>query len=465
MRSLAIAVALLATATTAHASDWPGTWAVDGGGERTLVEQGHLLCLDASLPAAGGQVSFHFVGAPDGHRLHLEGHAAASVGFVGALDGHKNDGKHHLAVVDADLDRGTIEARIRVDQESPTNETWRRGELEITELLSDGLPVAGAFDAKRSRSGLVVHYRTSGTTMKLALRVVVGEGHPYATFYADPRIHEADLGTVPPGEHEATWDGRDDTSARRIALGGAYNIIITSGAVHAERALSVTPPRFEAIGSSWPATTVSIDARGIPHSSSAWDPSAHIRDLASLVVTSLGEPGKPGFDFEGPRIVTSVDDVARYAEDAGALLLTTHGAPGSLSVHDGTGRISYDPKDTFGRSLVDVHFALVSACSSGAGEPSVAEKLVAAGCDVVLGFAKPVGIAESEDFEKLSLVLLSLGAPIEKASRDAARLVHPFHLELPERGDHVESCLVVKRAAGIPEDETLWPPRYGCSTN
>ncbi len=464
MRTLAITFALLATASTASASDWAGTWAVDGGGERTLVEQSGLLCLDASLPAAGGQVSFHLVGAPDGHKLHLEGRAAATVGFVGALDGRKNDGKRHVAVIDAELDRGTIQARVRVDGET-SSETWRRGELEIVELLSDGLTIQGAFDAKRSRSGLVVHYRSSGASMKLALRVAVAAGHPYPTFYADPRIHEADLGTVPPGDHEATWDGRDDTSARRLALGGSYIIIVTSGPVHAERNLPVNPPRFEAIGSTWPAMLVSIDARGVPRSSAAWDPSAHIQELAALVVTSLGEPGKPGFDFEGPRIVTSVDEVARYAQDAGALLLTTHGEPGSLSVHDGTGRIPFDPKETFGRSLVDVHFALVSACSSGAGEPSVAEKLVAAGCDVVLGFAKTVGIAEGNDFEKLALALLSLGAPIEKASRDAARLVHPLHPGVPEGGAPIDGCLVVKRAPGIPEDETLWPPRYGCSTN
>ena len=352
-----------------------------------------------------------------------------------------------------------------MDGERPTDETWRRGELEIVELLSDGLPVAGAFDAKRSRTGLVVHYRTSGSSMKLALSVVVAEGHPYPTFYSDPKIHEADLATVAPGDHEASWDGRDDTSARRIALGGSYIIIVTSGPVHAERSLSVNPPRFEAIGSSWPSTVASIDTHGIPHGSSDWDPSAHIQELAALLVTSLGEPGKPGFDFEGPRIVTSVDEVARYAEDAGALLLTTHGSPGWLAIHDGTGRVSYDPKVTFGRSLVDVHFAIVSACSSGAGEPSVAEKLVAAGCDLVLGFGTTVGIPEGDDFEKLALALLSLGAPIEKASRDAARLVHPLHPELPEGGAPIESCLVVKRAPGIPEDETLWPPRYGCSTN
>src|SRR5262249_27483830 len=151
----------------------------------TLVEQGGLLSLDASLPAAGGQVAFHLVGAPNGHRLHLEGRTAATVGFVGALDREKGDGKRHLAVIDADLDRGTIEARVRVDGET-TKETWHRGELEIVELLSDGVPVAGSFDAKRSRSGLVVHYRVSGASMKLALRVGVAEGHPYASFYSDP---------------------------------------------------------------------------------------------------------------------------------------------------------------------------------------------------------------------------------------------------------------------------------------
>ena len=151
-------------------------------------------------------------------------------------------------------------------------------------------------------------------------------------------------------------------------------------------------------------------------------------------------------------------------------MIATHGNEDVLTTCDGETRQRYEPGELFGHDLKDVHFAFVSACYSAAGADGqrTIDKLVAAGCDVAIGFNAEVDIDESQAFEKdLVLRLIRRGSPIEKAARDGA---HAFPSDKFVRGTasspiNQDGVVQVRRAPGIPEDESLWPPRYGCSTN
>jgi hypothetical protein len=465
MRPYAITAVLLLWATTAHASDWEGTWNVDGGGQRTLARERGLLALDASFEAGAGKCSFHLVGAPSGHALHLQGSSDGSTGFVGALGGKKGGGGRHQATVDATLDDGVVTARCAVDGADRGTETWRRGGIEVVALLEGEKPASGAVDLKRSRTGLVIRYKVSGAAMNVTARIVVAPGHPYASFYASPTIATIDAGHVEPGEHEITWDGRDDTGAKRIALAGSYDAVVSSNGISAQKGFSVTPPWFEAIASNWPAVDQGPGKLPLP----AWKPAAEL-ELLSLFQGGLLMPGLGGgYVSPGPSIVTAPEEALARARDAATLVLATHGSRGSLTVHGRVASISYEPARLFGRELKDCHVAIASACFSGNDEngPSVVQELVGAGCDVAIGFKQIVGSAEAADFEGWTLVLVSLGAPVAKAASDAARFAGRIHAAdgVPAGGARIRDCLAVARAAGIPEDESSWPPRYGSSTN
>lgn len=475
--TLLIATLLLLVASSARAeSAWEGTWVNESGERRTLAASGGLFALDLELPSVDKR-AFHLTGpVAIGDTLRLAGRLEGTAGIRGALGGDKASGGRHTASLEGDLDRATSTADVKLTVDGRgQSEKWSRGGLTILKLESDGSELSRPFDAKRSRTGLVVKYRVNGSALPLTARVVPAKNHPNASFYEGADVFRRELGTVAPGEHELTWDGRDTTSARRIALGGDYELVLQAGTVHAERTFTVETARFETIGSDWPAIK---DEAGIG-SRPAWNPTRHLQDLVAVIaLTAKVTHAQPAFRFEGVRLATSPEEVRRHASEAGSLLISTHGNVGRLTVH-GDGMVKrYTPSEVFKRDLKDVHFAFVSACCSGGTydevtkttKTSVVDQMIAAGCDVAVGFTFPADMQEADDFEKVTMALAARGCPITKAAIDAGKAIETAKLQYdrgtvskPLRG---EEMIVRKCAAGIsPEKETLWPPRYGCSTN
>ncbi len=468
MRSTIVCLTLLLLAGTARAgSDWEGIWTTENGETRTLVRERSLLALDLPGPASDGR-ALRLQGAPNGRKLHLQGRLDAVRGMARALGREKADGRAHTGSLDAELDEQTNTAAvaITVDGEKRT-EKWHRGGVVIVRLEVEGSELARAFDVKRARTGLVVKYRVNGYAVALSARVIPGRGHPYASFYRGRPVVSLDLGRREPGEHSFEWDGRDDTAARRIALGGEYAVILETGPIRDERSFSVEAARFETIGSDWPATRgdAVVPAQG------PWNPRKHFEQVAPLLLGGV-TPGQPGFGYEGPRIVKRSADVRRHATEAGSVLLSTHGDHGVLTVRGELATEVYRPSELFGHDLKDVHFAFVSACRSGSngGEKktrSALEQMIASGCDVAIGFLYPAGIQEADDFEQVALALMARGCPIAKAAIDAGTAIATIDYPRGEKNVPIrgEEMIVRLSAPGIGEDETLWPPRHGCSTN
>jgi hypothetical protein len=461
MRTTLVLAALVVLAGSARAgTDWEGTWKTDKEESRSLTRAGKLLALDVPL-ADVDKRAFHLVGVPDGHKLRLEGRLEATAGMTGALGGEKSSGRKHTLVLEGELDERTSTADVRLvlDGATRTTEKWSRGGIEILSLECDGSALVKPFDAKLSRSGLVVKYRVNGSALRITASVRPAQGHPYPAFYKGD-VSSRDLGTVEPGDRSFTWDGRDGTPAKRIALGGDYVLVLEAGTVSARASFQAAAARFATVGSSWPVLTTSLGTRP------AWNPKDHLEQVAALLVTDPSR-GAPGFGFEGVRLAKTSDDVKASAKTAASLLISTHGGDGVLLVRGELVTQSYRPSDVFGRDLKDVHFAFVSACSSGAGGPeSVVDQLVAAGCDVVVGFRAKVEIEEADAFETVTVALLARGCPIPKAALDAGEALSTtsYHKGTcaPIRGSQM---IYTQRGAGIDDSESLWPPRYGCSTN
>jgi len=447
---------LLLIAGPARAGDWEGTWKTATGEERTLTKQGPLLALDVTLADVDAR-AFHLKGAPAGSKLHLEGRLDPTAGFTGALSGEKSSGKKHTLVLDAELDAtgSRADVKVQLDGAERSPETWSRGGLEIVALEADGGALGGTLDVKRSKTGLIVRYRVHGAALAITASVRPTSAHPYADFYSGPLVR-SELGTIQPGDGIFKWDGRDETSAKRIALGGEYAIVLEAGAASARATVQVAAARFEAIGSKWP--------EGDGHK--AWDPSNHLQ-LAAAVLFAGPKPGAPSFSFDGVTTAKSEDDVKAKAVTAASILFSTHGNEGLLTVRGDLLTQRYEPSKLFGRDLKDVHFAFASACYSGvkSGGQSVLKQLIAAGCDVAVGFSAEVDIAECDDFELVTLALLARGAPIEKAARDAGAAISKTTYSRGSCAPIQGATIVVERAPRIDETESLYPPRYGCSTN
>jgi hypothetical protein len=466
MRTTVLVATFLMLTGVARASEWGGTWTVEGGGTRTLDESGATLSLDVTLPVQGGTANFHLRGGAMGQaKLRLQGEGTKTVGVVGALSQQRGGGKYK-ATLDAELVDGSVNARFSVGSDPAISETWHRGNLEVVSLESDGKPLSGDFDAKLSETGLVVKYRAH-VPLDLTAQVVVGDGHPYASFYADPVIFSAPLGAVEAGDHDFTWDGRDQTAAARIALGGPYRVVLVAGKEKADKGFSVAAPRFETVGSNWP--------KGTNASSPDWDwkPAEYLAGVSALValrpLATVETAGKPSFAVSAPHILQSPDGVDGVLSRAASFVLQTHGYSGTVGFYDGTDERMYEPTPG---TLKDVHFAFASCCETDLeySNGSFCDKLVNAGCDVVIGYENEVFVEEGQDFVAATMALLTRGDPIQKTAEDMKTPVGAnYELRYKrwnqKRAKSVAECMHVKFGHGIPPSESLWPPRYGNSKN
>ena len=523
---------------------WSGSWSVDSGGALVVASVGPAaapgappcLALARRLAIGGVERELQLAGAGSGASLALEGKVCAVRGLSGALQGQERDAKESRATLRATAREDgkdlVVDARYSVEGQE-VRETWRRPiGVRIVALEASGRPVSGAIDLKLS-GGFRATVQVTGSAVELVARVEVDPAHPHRAFYAELArgasavLFEAKLGRVS-GERTFTWDGRDATAAKRIALGGPYRLVVSavsasqgsgqSGAgagqapddgglapppatatrsaspgLRDEWAFTVSPPRFEAV-----APDFCENAFGTPQA--RWQPRGP-QAVGERLRTNAARPWEPGFSFEKQRTPGCECDLGQAFEAAAGIVVSTHGAPGLIGVVSGDPAKPWDPKthetrifgaDQLARlDLRDLHFAVVYSCNSGTREvtenraaPSFLNLLVRRGCDVAIGFAAQAFVRDGEPFERLATDLMGLGVPIEESARLAARAVYrekfldrkgrlPTEAEIDEAlaaqrhavAQELATSLRVVRADGIPADEPLSPPRYGNATN
>lgn len=488
MRAIGIVAGLLAVTSclvgsaAAKDRDWSGVWTKEGGGSIEVKRDGDRYTVVAGLPADGAERSVSFTGRGRTEELALEGTLGATRGLTGALSGDKEKkGRPCTLAARARDEDGTVvaEAVYTVGGAEVRRETWRRSEplLEIEKLGSDGKALVGAIDVKSSKTGLEVFYRLRGDEpLSLAVQVVVGAKHPYASFYRSPVVWEGTLGTVEPGRHDFTWNGRDGTPAWRLVLEGDYELVISVAAKPADEkrrakaAFRVAAPHFEYLtGNSPRGGADGLDPRGIGGDRQA---------RASTKGYTSTRPLEP---VTGPELRAGL-------ETAAFAIVSTHGGDGYLQFYVGDPE-SYDrskdyvvPTGGVECDMKDLHVAFVSACRSaipGAGTKSIVAALAAGGCDVAIGVDHKINGPEANLFETLLLSLMERGATVEKAARDSARRAYRARHEKPDLRDEeidalvareegecqsLAGCLVVLRDRSVSESDDFWPPRYGNAT-
>jgi hypothetical protein len=516
----------LAGSLRAEEIDWTAPWVDDSGAARRLdSKDGKTLSFVAAVPFGGQDLAVPVAGVAKGSSVSLDGTFAETRGIVGVVEGKKEtDATHSVSVrADATTDGAGLVANVSVvlDGQVARRETWRRATstLEIVALTVDGAPLGGTFDPKLSKDGLTVWFQVTGKALDVTCEIVVAPGHPYASFYADLArggrtvIRGQHVGFLAPGTYQVTWDGRDETAAKRIALGGPYTVKVsggvsdstpdsdglaagpvstrTKGAPHDEKNLTVAQPRFEFLGSDW--APDAFDTK-----QDRWDTSGEPIALGASLAYFNGDATQKGFLVENTTTCGTAAEARQRLAIASFAILSSHGAnhPPLITFYRGSGatpyageNVSYLHASDLGGGLKDLHFAIFDSCHSGDpssvdGGPSLCRSLCNAGCDIAIGFAPTPTIAELPTWHREALGMLAKGTPIEKAARDAARISfkvrYPGKATLTGRGldlaiaedraragdaKSIAASMVVERAPGIPSDESLWPPRYGNSTN
>jgi hypothetical protein len=539
--TLLLVLLLRVDAGAAPVEPWEGSWSVRADAasvatftrtvEQTLPGQ---LTLVADLPLEGKPRTIELTGGPTPGGLSLDALWIEGIGFVGALSNEPMGKKHTVGlramIQSQDGATVTAVARFLVDGAVVKQETWHAAAtLELVGLELQGKPLAGEFDAKLS-GPLLARYRVRRGSLALHAHVDLGSGHPAACFYGSPTLFETDLGTVAPGEYEVSWNGRDATAAKRIAIGGPYRFVIepsppaspagpgagegglpapVTGSAPGESVGAVVAPfsvaaaRLELLCSDWPENYANVKRP-------RWSEGPALASSAAYLTSAPG--GLPGFQFESPRVLSSATAAAGYFKQSAVALVETHGNADMIAFYSGDPSKPWqsdDPEDGItGRyfnagDLGDLHFAFVITCDGAVvddkGHSFVAD-LRDAGCDVAIGFAATIAVSEGVQFRDLVFQLVAAGTPVEKAARDAVRTTyaedHPqttHFLFIPtgsrpptdaqmnamidaERSKPADpnvdygikslaSCIVVERGNGIPADESMWPPRYGSSTN
>ncbi len=509
MRALAI-VLLLASFAHAKDVDWEGVWLKDGGGSVTVElnkgtysSERYSVNEDLQVGSDRRWVTLH--GSGEGQELKMTGKLIETVGFVGVLDRSKLDKPQRPASLTATEhdERGEEVADVvfTVEGFEPRQETWRRKikALKIVDLSADGQELTGELDVKRSTTGLVVRYRVEGQEpLALEATILVDRArHAYADFYGDPPapLWKLSLGTKEPGEHTLIWDGRDQTAAARIALGGGYIVRIEADETRfATKNFAVAPPQFEYVGSP------------------RFGDDDHLHDPTARGAQLNVFASADGYSVHEAAPATTWADAAADLPMAGACIIHTHGLPSALCFYGGdpmapvvTESFSFLlSRDVKKIDLKDLHFVIVSACwgaadfddeSDGFHADNIGKSLVDAGCDLAIAFDHKAPAAEDEVFEDVTLQLIKRGASIPKAAKDAARLafvfmnmesVYTWTVDMvqafadrqrhwrrtnPDDPDPYANyrCLLGSicffYGGGITEDESFWPPRYGNSKN
>jgi hypothetical protein len=539
---LTVAVLGLASRAVAGPVEWPGSWDVDGAQPRFVEETlPGQLTTTVLLPIEGADRRVELSGheTPDGG-LELASQWVDGIGLVGFLEDVRLEQRHECALratSERDGDLVIVHAALSVDGHEVRRETWRaRSEVTLVGLEVGGRPLAGEYDPKRA-GPLLLKVRVARGATTLRARIEVAPGHPSPCFYdgVGSTIRTLSLGRLDPGEHLVPWDGRDGSAARRLALAGPYRVVVEAASTTAtpssasagddglglplpvrrpaattqdgpsrSACVTVAAPRLELICSDWPA-----NYGNVPRPRWSEGPSL---DAAAAFLTRP-QAGGPGLAFERTRVLSDSVVAARFMKDASCALLETHGGVDSVWFYAGDPSVPWGPgaprdDGITGRyfspgDLRDLHFAILLICDGAIEDPdgrSFASQLRDAGCDVAIGFRATVDVGESRRFRDVLLRLVSDGAPVEKAARDAVRVTfrqgnpQPTHFLFVKTGTRaptdpemdalidqeratpadpkvnwgiksLASSIVVERGPGIPADESMWPPRHGNAAN
>ncbi len=502
---LLLVVATTTTVVQAQEKSWAGTWRDEA------TDQARSVVVEEDAQAVTTVVVDDVPVTCRGHSLGpwlaLSGKLVRSRGVTGVLeDREADDGPSDVRVdvmPEEEAEDGSERAlvRVRLGRRVVREERWRRpGPARLEILRTEGVGGDGLDPIER---GLTVHVRVRGRAQDVVLQVELSRGSTghRPSFYRQAGvrrgvIREVRAGVLEPGEHAIEWDGRDGTSAKRIALQGAYVVRVDS----AERRADATRS-----GQSRPCE-VDVDVarpRAVVHAPVLTRHRSSPETTAKLTA-ELGD------EYAVERTTSSVSAGAfmRRLRTLAVCYVDTHGAPGAFVVGDFE---TIQPADVLvakrgdgGKPLADVHAVFVSACEvarpqDANGRPLALDGLLlAAGVDVVVTFRSPVLASDLAAYhDLLGPRLLEYGAPIERATHDAARkaaedagyrwneLVLAVRQGVPkssdlydvlgsvvdvltviERLEPVKDALVVRTAPGIDAaTEALMPARYGRSTN
>jgi hypothetical protein len=267
---------------------------------------------------------------------------------------------------------------------------------------------------------------------------------------------------------------------------------------------TVAPPHLELMCSNWAANYNHFQQP-------EWNEGPALEKAGEALAGRLFG-GASGFLFQGARVLDDSLVAASYLKKSSVALLETHGNVDSVWFFKGDPTKEWhegDPEDGITGQyfspgdLKDLHFAFALICDGGIPDDkghSFVSSLRDAGCDVAIGFSAPIAIVDGRKFRERMLGLVETGTPVEKAARDTAREIFaednvqtthflwwktgtrlPTDDEMDKLIDQerntpsdpnvnngiksLASCMVVERGKGIPADESMWPPRYGNSTN
>lgn len=418
-----------------------------------------------------------------------------------------------------------LHVRLIEDGRVVRTEVWARAPERSFELRS--LTPSAGFDPKRI-GPLRATLRINRAPLRLQVSVLLplaGRGDPRQAFYTPqlPREQGAlvvrrwteDVAAAGPDlERVLVFDGRDGTPARRLLLGGEYVLRVEALALPGEveeRAFAVVSPHAETVMPRWlqrPAVDVVTKA-------AFQDPGEDLRRRAAPAVDALRSLGyRPHVHvstIDTQRLVDALTGSAQvtvctHGNSSGLAFYRIHGADPALTESpvplENPARVFTVRADDLERalqgdaSLRDLHAAFLWACSTGADgetdgstpEPGAGSGLpswlLRKGCDLVVAFNRLVFRGQLDSWLPRLLANLSGegdAAPttgvrsLSWAAREAASYSDAFWVRFtPEQQANAreggvtplsESIRVLGGPGIDPERETLYPPRYGNSTN
>ncbi|MEZ6185101.1 MAG: hypothetical protein R3F62_08855 [Planctomycetota bacterium] len=501
-----LGVLVLVWATSAQGGEFVGAWKVvegpDVGQARTLVERGGQLVL-AAPPRLSGARSRPLSGSSLGRRAELS--AEPRRGATQILEERDAEGttvRASLRLV-GDGPSRRIQARFLRDGALVRRETWalaRSARVEILEVT----PQRG-YDPKDDGPLQVRVAVRSPEAHRLRVRIELpDERGPRLEFYrevlggAEPlTLSSTERGRVRAGEVVVELAGRDDTAARRILLGGSYRLVaeLDEGADPLDRdeaSVTFAAPRSEHLVPQWKPGTFA-DIHGQEVYAVPPDATQRQRDLSrdfGLIYSRT----------PSPETSLPLDEFARRLSLAAGVVIDTHGyeegvfgyVAGDEEEHDGdrvqeidSSRLNGALPEAFqGKSLKDVHFVVIYACSTGAG--ALPGTLIRRGVDLVVAFSQPVVTSVGPHYTRRLFADLSGQGDAAQpedgvrslgwAAREAAAFAderywaeylskHAPKLEGAWRRRLRES-IVIRTAPGIDATaERANPARYGNSTN
>lgn len=375
------ALTVILSAAHARGQDWAGVWRVEDGGERVVTAEGTGYSLSVDWPGHGQR---RFIADASAARATFKAAIAATPGLVGALEG-RGAGEDRLLRIEARRSAPGEDEAIRAEVtwtergRVARRERWTKAVAPSIEII-DVTPL-GEWQPKDGPC--VIRFRVRGAPLAVRLRALLerGDGLRERFYEERPRdergrarvIAEREVEggrALEVGEHETSWDGRDDTAARRLSLQGRYLVTLVGGDARAERAVTVAAPRSEYLGPRWPKR---VDPAG-----KALDPGRDRTEaFAAFRSASVrGDMAEPRATLGPISGVTIIDALERAA----LVTVATHGSPGKVwtyvapdEIERGESQESVDRVRLEARATAeepkpfrDVHMTVLWGCSIGA---------------------------------------------------------------------------------------------------